>query len=225
MNNDLVVQASRISKEYSISNIRILALENLNLLVSDGEFVSIEGSSGSGKTTLLNIVGGIDNPTSGEIRVFSQNLARCSQEYLAAFRCANIGFVFQNYNLISTLTAAENLAFPMELAGWPESHIEERAFKLLQIVGLASRAYHFPSQLSGGEQQRAAFARALANNPPLLLVDEPTANLDVKTGDVIVKLLKRFKGEEKTILVATHDERISALADQKVRLEEGRVIE
>lgn len=224
MNNDLVVQASNISKEYSTSHTHIVALENLDLAVSDGECVSIEGPSGSGKTTLLNIVGGIDNPTSGEIRVFSQNLARCSQEYQAVFRCANIGFVFQEYNLISTLTAAENLAFPMELAGWSGRHIEERVSNLLQIIGLTARSNHFPSQLSGGEQQRAAFARALANNPPLLLVDEPTANLDLKTGNVLVNLLKKLKGEGKTILVATHDDRISALADQKVRLEEGKVI-
>jgi putative ABC transport system ATP-binding protein len=194
----------------------------LHLDVAENEFVSIAGPSGAGKTTLLNLIGGIDVPTSGEICVFRQNLANLDEECLAVFRCANIGFVFQNYNLISTLTTEENISFPMELAGWNQEHIQKRIGNLLKMVGLADRADHFPSQLSGGEQQRAAFARALANDPPLLLVDEPTANLDKKTGSVIVSLLKNWK-TKKTIIVATHDQEIIELADRKFSLRLGKL--
>lgn len=223
MAREMIIRASNVAKEFNIGNQIILALKSLSLDVAENEFVSIEGPSGAGKTTLLNIVGGIDSPTSGEMWVFNQNLAYRDEEFLAVFRCANIGFVFQNYNLISTLTAGENITFPMELGGWDKNHIQGRTENLLEMVGLADRANHFPSQLSGGEQQRAAFARALANDPPVLLVDEPTANLDKKTGSKIVNLLQTWK-RRKTILVATHDERIVGLADQKLHMEDGSLL-
>jgi putative ABC transport system ATP-binding protein len=223
MVHDIAVRASDIRKEFRIGDRTILALTDVDLEVVENEFVALEGPSGAGKTTLLNIIGALDNPSSGEIRVFRQNLANQDEEYRAAFRCANIGFVFQNYNLISTLTTAENIAFPMELAGWGQEPIQDRTASLLEMVELAERANHFPSQLSGGEQQRAAFARALANSPPLLLVDEPTANLDKKTGGVIAHLLKTWKGTN-TILVATHDQGIIALADRKLHLREGKLV-
>jgi len=224
-NKEKVVCVSSLGKTYQIGDVKIRALENVNLEVTKGELVAIHGPSGAGKTTLLNIVGGIDYPTSGEIIVFGQNLATCDEEYLATFRCAYIEFVFQSYNLISTLTAIENVAFPMELAQWPEDYIQERSKELLEIVGLSHRADHFPSQLSGGEQQRAAFARALANNALLILADEPTGNLDGKTGKAIIGILEKLKSDGKTQIVATHDEEILQLADQIIKIEEGRIIQ
>lgn len=220
-----VVCASSLCKTYQIGDAKIKALENISFEATKGELVAIHGHSGAGKTTLLNIIGGIDYPTSGEILVLGQTLAKCDEEYLATFRCAYIGFVFQSYNLISTLTAIENVAFPMELAQWSEDHVQERSKELLEVVGLSHRADHFPSQLSGGEQQRAAFARALANNALLILADEPTGNLDLKTGRAIIGILEKLKADGKTQLVATRDEGILQLADQVIRIEEGRIIQ
>ena len=185
----------------------------------------IQGHSGAGKTTLLNLVGALDKPTSGKIVVFSHNLGTYDEDFLATFRSAYIGYVFQSYNLISTLTAIENIAFVMELAGWTKDHITERSEKLLKMIELEHRGNHFPAQLSGGECQRVAFARALANNPPLLLVDEPTGNLDKETALRIVEILKNIKTEHKTVIVATHDERVSSLSDRSLYLEKGRLIE
>jgi len=219
-----VVLASSLCKEYQIGDFVIEALRDLNLEVAKGEFVSIYGSSGAGKTTLLNIVGGLDEPTSGKIVVFGHDLAAYDENFLATFRSAYVGFVFQSYNLISTLTAFENVAFPLELAGWAEKCIGGRAEELLKLVGLSHRSNHFPAQLSGGEQQRTAFARALANDPPLILVDEPTGNLDLETGLEIVQILEELKGRGKTIIVATHDRRIMQLADFTVHLKDGRIV-
>jgi putative ABC transport system ATP-binding protein len=219
-----VVTASLLCKTYRISDLKVEVLKNVNLKVGKGEFTVISGPSGSGKTTLLNIISGIDKPTSGKIVVFGEDLTVHNEDFLANFRCQNIGFVFQSYNLVSTLTGAENIAFPMEWTRKPEDYIKKRVEELLEIVGLQHRAEHFPSQLSGGEQQRIAFARALANDPPLLLVDEPTGNLDTRTGLKIVELLQKLKGDGKTIIVVTHDERIFQLADQKLYLENGKLV-
>lgn len=219
-----VVSASSLSKIYETNDVKVEVLKELDLLVKKGEFTVIGGPSGSGKTTLLNIVGGIDKPTSGRIIVFGEDLEAKGEDFLASFRCNNIGFVFQSNNLISTLTVAENVAFPMEWARKAEDHVRERVEELLGLVGLQHRAEHFPFQLSGGEQQRVAFARALANDPPLLLVDEPTGNLDVKTSTRISQILTTLKNQGKTIIVATHDEQISTLAQRKLCLEDGRLI-
>jgi len=220
-----VVLASSLCKQYQISNLTIEALKNLDMEVEKGEFISIHGPSGAGKTTLLNIIGGLDKPTSGKIVVFGHDLGTYDENFLATFRCAYVGFVFQSYNLISTLTAIENIAFAVELAGWPGDRIGKRSENLLKLVGLEHRANHFPAQLSGGEQQRVAFARALANDPPLLLADEPTGNLDVETGLEIVRILEKTKSEGKTVIVATHDERILKLANRTLRLHDGRIID
>lgn len=220
-----VVLASLLCKTYRIGDIEIEALKNVNFKVGEGEFTVVSGPSGSGKTTLLNIIGGIDKSTSGRIVVFgNDDLSVKGEDFLANFRCHTVGFVFQSYNLVSTLTVAENIAFPMEWARKPENHIKKRIEELLGIVGLQHRADHFPFQLSGGEQQRVAFARALANNPPLLLVDEPTGNLDARTSLKIVQILQKLKDDGKTIIVATHDERIIQLADQKLYLEDGKLV-
>jgi putative ABC transport system ATP-binding protein len=222
--HEAVVLVSELSKTYEIGDLKVEVLKNINLEIEKSEFTVISGPSGAGKTTLLNIIGGIDKPTSGKIIVFGDDLATKSEDFLASFRNSNIGFVFQSYNLVSTLTLAENIAFPMEWSRKPEEYVKERIAELLDIVGLENRADHFPFQLSGGEQQRVAFARALANDPPLLLVDEPTGNLDTKTSLKIIQMLQRLKGDRKTIIVATHDERIVQLADRKLYLEDGKLV-
>jgi len=221
--SETVVLASLVCKTYETAMAKVEVLKDVDLEVGQGEFTAVGGPSGSGKTTLLNIIGGIDKPTSGKILVFEENLAVKDEDFLANFRCNRIGFVFQSYNLVSTLTVGENVAFPMEWLRKPENHIKNRVEELLQGVGLGQRAEHFPSQLSGGEQQRVAFARALANDPPLLLVDEPTGNLDEKTSAKIVHILKTLKDQGKTIIVATHDDRIHNLAEQKLWLEDRRL--
>jgi len=222
--NNLAVFASGLCKDYEIGDLKIEALKNVNLKIESGEFVVISGPSGSGKTSLLNIIGGIDKPTSGKIFVFGEDLSVKDEDFLADFRCNKVGFVFQSYNLVSTLTVAENVAFPMEWTRKSEEHIRKRVEELLELVGLQHRANHFPSQLSGGEQQRVAFARALANDPPLLLADEPTGNLDTKTSQKIVEILIKLKDAGKTVIVATHDSQILELADQRLYLSDGRLV-
>jgi len=218
------VVASSLSKEYQLGDVTVMALKNVSFQVAEGEFVSIRGPSGAGKTTLLNIIGGLDTPTSGAIKVFGHDLGTYDEDFLATFRCAYIGFVFQSYNLISTLTSLENVAFAVEMAGWPAKRAVRRAKNLLKTVGLSHRADHFPSQLSGGEQQRVAFVRALANDPPLVLVDEPTGNLDLKTGLEIVEVLEGLKKKGKTVIVATHDERIMELSNRTFHMLDGRIV-
>ncbi|MEM2970500.1 MAG: ABC transporter ATP-binding protein [Candidatus Bathyarchaeia archaeon] len=220
----MVVSASNICKTFKVGNMEIEVLRGVNFKVEKGEFVVVSGPSGSGKTTLLNIISGIDKPTSGKIVVFGEDLGVRNEDFLARFRCRNIGFVFQSYNLISTLTVAENVAFPMEWIQESESRIERRVKELLETFGLEHRANHFPFQLSGGEQQRVAFARALANDPPLLLTDEPTGNLDLKTSLKIIDVLRELKERGKTIIAATHDSLIFDLADKKMFLEDGRLV-
>lgn len=218
------VFASLLCKIYQIGDVSIEALSDVNLKVEKGEFVIISGPSGAGKTTLLNIISGIDRPSSGKIVVFEHDLSVEDEDFLADFRCNNVGFVFQSYNLVSTLTVSENLAFPLEWARKPGEYIEKRVEELLKRVNLEHRADHFSFQLSGGEQQRVAFARALANDPPLLLVDEPTGNLDVRTGLKLVQILQKLKSAGKTIIVSTHDERVIELADKKLFLEDGKLV-
>ena len=198
-------------------------LKDINLTVQNGQFVAIYGPSGAGKTTLLNMISGIDKPTSGKITVFDQDLTQQNEDVLAEYRCNQVGFVFQSYNLISTLTVAENIAFPMEWKRTPPEEIKKKVTELTQTLGLQHRANHFPAQLSGGEQQRVAFARALANNPPLLLCDEPTGNLDTKNGQKIIQILQILKSEGKTIIVSTHDSDIMPLADLKFYIEDGKL--
>jgi len=214
-----------LSKKYRVGDASVQALRDINLEVLENEFVCLEGPSGSGKTTLLSLVGGLDVPTEGDIMVFGHDLKDCDEDFLSFFRCVNVGFVFQSYNLISTLTALENVAFPIELAGFSDKRVRERPIMLLELVGLSHRANNFPAQLSGGEQQRVAFARALADNPPLVLVDEPTANLDAETASEIVKLLRKLKLEGKTMIVASHDEKIKELSDRVLTLRDGSLME
>ena len=219
------IAASALCKTYEVFSGELKVLEDVFFELVESEFMSISGASGSGKTTLLNLTGGLDRPTSGRILVFDEDLTNKSEDFLASFRCSNIGFVFQSYNLVSTLTVAENVAFPMEWLRKPKETIENRVGQLLEIIGLQQRAEHFPFQLSGGEQQRVAFARPLANDPPLVLIDEPTGNLDPKTSLRIIQLLQKLKNDGKTIVVATHDPQIIDLADKRFGLENGKLME
>jgi putative ABC transport system ATP-binding protein len=222
--SDFVVAMHSLYKAYPLGEAAVEVLKDVTFGVARGEFVAICGPSGSGKTTLLNIISGIDKPTSGQIWVLDQDLTVQDEDFLAEFRCINIGFVFQSYNLVSTLTVAENVAFPMEWIRKPKAKIEKRVKELLETVGLQHRANHFPAQLSGGEQQRVAFARALANDPELILADEPTGNLDTENVQKIIQVLQLLKANEKTVVGATHDPALMQLADRSVCLEEGRLL-
>ncbi|HMK93812.1 MAG TPA: ABC transporter ATP-binding protein [Candidatus Limnocylindrales bacterium] len=219
----VAINAQALGKTYKIGDETIEVLKDMTFSINKAQFVVVTGASGSGKTTLLNIIGGIDKPTTGRIFVNDEDLTIQNEDALSDYRCNNVGFVFQSYNLVSTLTVAENIAFPMEWTGKPEEEIEKRITELLETVGLQSRANHFPAQLSGGEQQRVAFARALANDPGLILADEPTGNLDDKNGQKIVQVLQLLKEKGKTVVVATHDAQIKQLADQALYLEEGKL--
>lgn len=212
---------AKLCKIYEIAEAKVEVLKDVNLNVASGEFVAICGASGSGKTTLLNLISGIDKPTSGQITVFGEDLIDKDEDFLADVRCHKVGFVFQSYNLVSTLTVAENVAFPMEWTRKPVKQIEVRVSELLETLGVQHRANHFPAQLSGGEQQRVAFARALANDPPLLLADEPTGNLDAHNSQKIIDVFRMLKANRKTIIVSTHDKQLLELADQTLCLENG----
>jgi putative ABC transport system ATP-binding protein len=198
VNDEIMISTQALEKTYDVGTSKISVLKDINLEILRGKFVVICGPSGSGKTTLLNIIGGIDRLTKGKTTVAEQDLTVQEEDFLSDFRC-KVGFVFQAYNLVSTLTVAENIAFPMEWTQTPEKEVEKRVEELLKTVGLENRANHFPSQLSGGEQQRVAFARALANNPELILADEPTGNLDVKNAQKIIQVLQFLKSQGKTI--------------------------
>lgn len=222
--DEIMVSTQALGKAYEVGDSKIEVLKDINLQIPKAKFAVLCGPSGSGKTTLLNIIGGIDMPTKGKIIVAGQDLTVQDEDFLSDFRCNNVGFVFQAYNLVSTLTVAENVAFPMEWAQKPEKEIEKRVGELLKTVGLEHRANHFPSQLSGGEQQRVAFARALANDPELVLADEPTGNLDVKNAQKIIQVLQFLKSQGKTVVVSTHDLQIRELADMVFCLEDGRLV-
>jgi len=198
-------------------------LDGVSLEVAAGEFVAIIGPSGSGKSTLLGLIAGLDQPTAGSVEVDGVEITRLSEDALAGFRRGRIGYVFQSYHLIPTLTATENVAVPLELAGRGDALTAARA--LLVEVGLAERAHHYPAQLSGGEQQRVALARAVALRPTLLLADEPTGNLDSATGSAIIDLMLRLRRERgSTLLLVTHDPALAAHADRIVSLLDGRLV-
>jgi len=200
----------------------VTILDGITLEIARGECVAITGPSGSGKSTLLGLIAGLDTPTSGTIEVDKVELVGLDEDALARFRRDRIGFVFQSYHLIPTLTAAENVAIPLELAGEPDAH--GRALALLEEVGLGARGHHYPVQLSGGEQQRVALARAVARTPPLLLADEPTGNLDSATGATIIELLLALNRDRgSTLVLVTHDPALAAHADRQISLRDGRI--
>lgn len=201
------------------------ALRNIDLQIAAGEFVAIVGKSGSGKSTLLNLVGGIDTPTSGVVEVGGTAIQNLDQDRLAVWRGRNVGFVFQFFQLLPTLTIAENVMLPMDFCRtYPVRDRRKRALDLLDRVGVAPQADKLPSALSGGEQQRAAIARALANDPPMILADEPTGNLDSATAEAVLDLFRRMAGSGTTVVIATHERDITRLVDQKVEVADGSLV-
>jgi putative ABC transport system ATP-binding protein len=216
--------AESLTKEYRSGERKLAVLRNVSFAVQPGEFVAITGPSGSGKTTLLGLLAGLDTPTGGRVILDGAEMSSMSEDDRARVRSAKVGFVFQSFQLISTLTAMENVQVPLELRG--ESGSERRAADLLERVGLAARALHFPTQLSGGEQQRVAIARAFSNRPSILFADEPTGNLDAASGERIVALLEELNHESgSTVVLVTHDAALAARARRQIRLADGAVIE
>lgn len=211
-------------KVYRTGKSEVIALRGLDMNLADGEVVAVQGPSGCGKTTLLNLVGGIDRPTAGRIEVDGANIVDYTDSDLVKYRRNSVGFVFQFFNLVPTLTAEENIQLPMRLAAKPGSERDARTRELLTLIDLEKRGAHRPDELSGGEQQRIAIATALANDPPLLLADEPTGELDTKTGHEILELFRRLNEDfKKTILVVTHDQRVANIAHRVLQIEDGRI--
>ena len=221
----IIIKLNNLYKVYSHGNNKVHALKDINFEVENGEFVAITGPSGSGKSTLLHNIGCIDTPSSGNVFFNGIDMSKYSSGELAKFRLNSIGFVFQHFYLLPSLTAFENIELPLQEAGINKKKRKERVKYLLDAVGLEDRSSHRPDQLSGGEQQRVAIARALANDPPLLLADEPTGELDSKTGTKLIDILVDInKNQGKTILVVTHDENISKRASCVIRIIDGSIV-
>ena len=220
-----VLELKNLVKIYNDSEVEVKAVDHVDLSFEQGEFAAIVGPSGSGKTTLLNMIGGLDNPTEGDIIVNDENIREFSSSKLIDFRLRNIGFVFQAYNLIPVLTAKENVEFIMQLQGKKKAERNERAMELLTAVGIADRADSRPSKLSGGQQQRVAVARALASKPKFILADEPTANLDSKSTETLLDIMETLNKEENiTFIFSTHDQRVVNKARRVITVEDGRVV-
>tara|TARA_Y100000310_G_C20700481_1_gene829285 strand:+ start:7543 stop:8214 length:672 start_codon:yes stop_codon:yes gene_type:complete len=219
-----IVEARDVWKIYNLGNVKVYALRGLNLAIKKHEFLAIMGPSGSGKSTATHLMGCLDTPTKGEIFLEGKNIAKMTESELAEARGKKIGFVFQFFNLIPSLTAIENITLPMSFQNTSAKQRKKRAIELLEKVGLQERINHRPSELSGGESQRVAIARSLANDPELILADEPTGNLDSKTGTEIIKLLKSLhKKDNKTIAVISHDKKIASHAQKIVHLRDGKI--
>lgn len=220
-----VIQARNVTKQYKIDDITINALSDINLEIEAGEFVAIKGPSGSGKSTLLHLLGCVDRPSSGDIFINHKNTSNLSAGELVRLRLMQIGFVFQQFYLLPALTAFENVELPMREAWLPKKERKKRTLDLLDSIGLADRAKHMPSQLSGGEQQRVAIARALANNPAIIVADEPTGELDSANGERILEIFESINQRSgQTILVVSHDEYVTSRAHRIIHLKDGRIV-
>jgi putative ABC transport system ATP-binding protein len=222
MDPAVFLRAEKLHKEYRLGQKALEVLRGVDLSILRGEFVAVMGPSGSGKSTLLNILGGLDRPSSGTISVEGREITALDQDALCRYRRDRVGFIFQSFQLLATMTALDNVAFPMVFSGVPQRERTARAAELLDDVGLADRRHHKPSELSGGEQQRVAIARSLANSPDLLLADEPTGNLDSATGLEVMNLLKKLHADGHTLVVVTHDERIARHAQRVLRMLDGQ---
>jgi len=220
----IVVRLVGVRKVFRLGKHEVEALRGINLEINEGEYISIMGPSGSGKTTLFNIIGALDKPTEGQVFIDDVDVSQLDAYELAWLRCRKIGYIFQTFNLIQVMTAIDNVTLPMIFAGMSRDEYMERGMRLLELVGLKDRAWHRPPELSGGQQQRVAIARALANDPSIILADEPTGNLDLKTGEEIIALLKRLSVERRvTIISATHDLKMVAVSDRVVMIRDGRI--
>jgi len=221
-----LLEAREVSKIYQMGSTNVTALGNVSLTVNEGEFVAIQGTSGSGKSTLLNMLGGLDHPTSGEVFFSSKPLGPLTKKEMARYRRYSVGMIFQNFNLIPTMTAEENVGLALAFAGLRGSQRRKRALELLDRVGLSDRLTHRPSELSGGEQQRVAIARALANRPKVLLADEPTGNLDSTRAHELLALLREMVNSDSlTVLMVTHDHELAtSFGDRIILMKDGRVL-
>jgi putative ABC transport system ATP-binding protein len=220
----MLITIKNVSKIYRIGTINVAALDNISLEVAHGEYLSIMGQSGSGKSTLMNIIGCLDSPSSGSYILDNNNTSLLNDDNLAVIRNRKIGFVFQTFNLLTTDTALHNVELPLLYAGQNNSQRKEIATRALTEVGLKHRIQHRPNEMSGGERQRVAIARALVNNPPLLLADEPTGNLDSKTGSEIMSIFQNLFSEGKTIILVTHDPSVAHHAQRIVKIMDGKIV-
>jgi putative ABC transport system ATP-binding protein len=219
-----IVRVAQVTKKFRLGKMEVEALKGIDLEITAGNYISIMGPSGSGKSTLFNMIGGLDKPTSGKVFIDEVDIAQLDAYELAWLRCRKIGYIFQTFNLIQVMTALENVTLPMTFAGMSNDGAVEKGLQLLELVGLGDRFSHKPSELSGGQQQRVAVARALANDPAILLADEPTGNLDLATGEEIIGLLKNLSRERSvTVISATHDFKMLNVSDQVVWIRDGRV--
>ncbi|MFA0735933.1 MAG: hypothetical protein OGMRLDGQ_002433 [Candidatus Fervidibacter sp.] len=222
--SEFIVRTRDVHKIYLMGKVEVHALRGVTLDIKRGEYISIMGPSGSGKSTLFNMIGGLDKPTSGSVYINEVDLAQLDAYELAWLRCRTIGYIFQTFNLIPVMTALENVTLPMIFAGVPEDERRDRGMELLKRVGLAERWNHKPFELSGGQQQRVAIARALANDPDIILADEPTGNLDLRTGKEIIELLKELNEEKGvTIISATHDLKMIDVSDRVIWIRDGQI--
>jgi putative ABC transport system ATP-binding protein len=224
LSNGAFVKTSGLTKIYSMGEATVTALSDVSLDIQPGSFTVVMGPSGSGKSTLLYLIGGLDWPTSGAIRVGEDEIEKMDENSLAEFRRNRVGFIFQSFNLVSSMPAEENVGFPLRFARVPRNSRKARALDALDKVGLSDRTTHRPTELSGGQQQRVAIARALINDPPLILADEPTGNLDSHSGYAIMMLLAELNRSGKTIIVVTHDARMREFATDTIYLLDGRVV-
>jgi len=221
-----IIELKNVRKIYELGEVKVQALRDVDLKIEKEEFVAIMGPSGSGKSTLLHMIGVLDRPTSGKIYLDGTDISKLNDSELARLRGEKIGFVFQFFNLYPTLTARENIELPMLILERDKKERKMKSSKLLKTVDLENRAEHLPSQLSGGERQRIAIARALANDPPLILADEPTGNLDTKAGSEIMKFLDKLQEDEKvTVVMVTHEEHIAKYAERIVHLKDGKIVD
>ncbi len=222
--NKKIVRVTGVTKDFDLGKIVVKVLKGIDLEIEEGKYISIMGPSGSGKSTLFNMIGGLDKPTSGKVFIDEVDIAQLDAYELAWLRCRKIGYIFQTFNLIPVMTALENITIPMTFAGVSNDDSLQRGMELLDQVGLTGRQSHRPSELSGGQQQRVAVARALANSPAIILADEPTGNLDLATGEDIIRLLKDLSLQNNvTVISATHDYKMLNVSDQVVWIRDGRV--
>ena len=219
-----IVRVTKVTKTFQLGKAEVHALKGVDLEVATGKYISIMGPSGSGKSTLFNMIGGLDKPTSGKVFIDEVDIAQLDAYELAWLRCRKIGYIFQTFNIIQVMTALENVTLPMIFGGMSNDAAVDKGFQLLELVGLGDRFQHKPFELSGGQQQRVAIARALANDPAIILADEPTGNLDLNTGEEIISLLKQLSQERNvTVISATHDIKMLNVSDQVVWIRDGRV--
>ena len=224
MNEDTFIRIRNLKKHFEMGGTTVRALDGVDLEIPAGSFTVVMGPSGSGKSTLLYLLGGLDRPSEGEIEVNGQRLDAMDENQLALFRRKTVGFIFQSFNLVQSMNAQENVAFPMQFAGVPARQRDVRALELLERVGLADRSQHKPNELSGGQQQRVAIARSLVNEPALVLADEPTGNLDTTSGGSVMQVLSELHQSGRTVLVVTHDPRMAHFASHRIFILDGKIV-